>query len=359
VGRRRRVRRDADSRQLAGQDKSLSARGKRSARPLPRLRAFKEPAMHRLATIVFVALTALSPTACDPQAERVGELHTFTADSAGFDTHSFYYDTGSEVIVFDAQFTEPLAEALIDDIRRNTDSPIRWVVITHPNPDKFNGVGPLRAAGATVVASEATAAAIPGVHAYKRAYFIGAGAFTEQTYPPQATVDRTFTDELRLPLADGATIELEVLKNPGVASTQTVAYIPAIDALIVGDLVHHGAHAWLEGGIVDGAPRPDLDAWAAALSELRAWSGTTVYGGRGEPAPVELAVAAQQDYLVRIEQIVADYVAGVDDPAGFTGPDASTHWVAIAAAARAAFPERTLDYLISYGVYGLVQALLE
>lgn len=315
--------------------------------------------MHRFAAIVSVALTALSPTACDAPGEPVGELYTFTSDASGFDTHSFYYDTGSEVIVFDAQFTHPLAEALIEDIRGNTDSPIRWVVITHPNPDKFNGAAPLQAAGATVIASEATTAAIPGVHAYKRAYFIGAGAFTEDSYPPQATVDRTFTDELRLPLASGATIDLKVLRHAGVASTQTVAHIPAIDALIVGDLVHHGAHAWLEGGLVDGAPRPDLDAWAAALDELRAWPGTTVHGGRGEPAPLELAITAQQDYLVRIEQIVADYVAGVADPAAFTGPDAATHWAAIAGAARAAFPERTLDYLISYGVYGLVLSLLE
>ncbi|MFY0536083.1 MBL fold metallo-hydrolase [Nannocystis pusilla] len=198
-------------------------------------------------------------------------LHTFTSDAAGFDTHSFYYDTGREVVVFDAQFTEPLAQALVEDIRTHTDSPIRYVVITHPNPDKFNGVGPLRAAGATVVASEATAAAIPGVHAYKRAAFIGNGTFTEDSYPPEATVDLTFRDSLRLELLGDATVELQVLENAGVSSTQTVAHIPAAEALIVGDLVHHGAHAWLEGGIVDGAPRPDLSAWAAALDELRAW----------------------------------------------------------------------------------------
>ena len=187
--------------------------------------------MHRFAVFLSIDLAASSSTACDTQAEPRGELHTFTADSAGFDTHSSYYDTGGEVIVFDAQFTGSLAADLIQDIRDNTDSSIRRVVITHPNPDRFNGVGPLRAAGATLVASEATAAAIPGVHAYKRTSFIGAGMFTEQTYPSQASVDRTFADELRLPIADGAMVELTVLQSSGVASTQTVAHIPAIDAL--------------------------------------------------------------------------------------------------------------------------------
>lgn len=301
---------------------------------------------------------ALLLTACDPGEERPGQLHTFTSDLAGFDTHSFWYDTGREVVVFDAQFTEPLAHALVADIRAQTDSEIRYVVITHPNPDKFNGVGPLREAGATVVASEATAAAIPGVHAYKRAYFVGVGAFTADTYPPQASVDLRFADQLRLDLEGGATVDLRVLAHPGVSSTQTVAHIPRIDALIVGDLVHHGAHAWLEGGIVDGRPRPDLDAWRAALDELRAWSGATVYGGRGQPAPVEAAVAAQQDYLTRIEAVVAAEVAAVDDPAAWTGPDAAAHYEALTAAARAAFPDRDLDYLITHGAYGLVLALL-
>jgi glyoxylase-like metal-dependent hydrolase (beta-lactamase superfamily II) len=332
---------------VAGGSNRLSAAGKRAKRAVPRLRR-----MQRNVLAVSVLLIA----ACDAP-EAAGTLYTFTSDAAGFDTHSFYYDTGSEVVVFDAQFTEPLARSLVEDIRARTDSKIRYVVVSHPNPDKFNGVAVLRAAGATVVASAATAAAIPGVHAYKRAYFIGSGAFDGESYPGEASVDVKFGEGLRLELAGGATVELEVLNNSGVASTQTVAHIPAIDALIVGDLVHHDTHAWLEGGIVEGAPRPDLAAWAAALDELRAWSGTTVYGGRGAPAPVEEAVAAQQAYLAGIEAVVRGYVEEVGDPAEFTGEAAGGHWAAITEEARAAFPERGLDYLITYGVYGLAQSM--
>jgi glyoxylase-like metal-dependent hydrolase (beta-lactamase superfamily II) len=289
-----------------------------------------------------------------------GELHTFISDASGFDTRAFFYDTGEEVVVFDALFTEPLAEALVAEIAETTDSPITYVVITHPNPDKFNGVGPLRAAGATVVASEATAAAIPGVHAYKRDYFVGAGTFSEGTYPPEATVDQTFARSLRLPLASGAVVDLAVLDNPGVSSTQTVAHIPALDALIVGDLVHHRAHAWLEGGIVDGAPRPDLASWRAALGELLNYPEATVYGGRGEPAPVDVAVAEQRRYLEVMEGIVDDYVDSLENPVdALTGDDAGTHYAALTDAAKAAFPDYALDYMITYGVYGLALALAD
>ena len=286
-------------------------------------------------------------------------LETWTSGPEGFDTHSYWYDSGDEVVVFDAQFTPALAEALIADIASKTDSPIRYVVITHPNPDKFNGVGPFRALGAEVIASASTAAAIPGVHAYKKYYFVEiAKMFTNESYPAEAVVDRTFSGTLELELAGGEKVELKELDHAGVSSTQTVAHIPSERALIVGDLVHHGTHAWLEGGIVEGKPAPDLAAWRLALSELKAWEGTTVFGGRGASAPVEEAVSAQIAYLNGMETLVRDYIEGLGERrAELLGDEAGQHHQAIAEEAAATFPERGLSYLVGYGVYGLVGAL--
>ena len=189
----------------------------------------------------------------------------------------------------------------IASLREQTDNPITYLVITHPNPDKFNGAPAFQEEGAEVIASEATDAAIPGVHEYKKAGFVGMGMFTEETYPQQATVDETFTGTHTLELEDGKTVELSELSEPGVSSTQTVAFIPELNALIVGDLVHHKLHAWLEGGIVNGQATPTIEGWIADLQELETtFAGEpepTVYGGRGEPAPLSEAVADQIAYL--------------------------------------------------------------
>ena len=111
------------------------------------------------------------------------------------------------MVAFDAQFTPELAEQAIASLREQTDNPITYLVITHPNPDKFNGA-PAFQEGAQVIASEATAAAIPGVHEYKKAVFVGKGMFTEETYPKLATVDETFTGTKTLELGDGKTVAL-------------------------------------------------------------------------------------------------------------------------------------------------------
>lgn len=300
--------------------------------------------------------TAPSPPVVVSHAAALG---TFTSDTAGFDTHSFYWDTGREVVVFDAQFTEQLAEKLIAEIKAKTSSPITYVVVTHPNPDKFNGVRPFQALGAKVVASESTAAAIPGVHAYKQYYFVNVTKqFTAETYPREAKVDVTFEGDYTLPLEDGAEVRLHELKAAGVSTTQTVAHIPELKALVVGDLVHVKAHAWLEGGIKDGKPAPDLASWKSALDELSVYDGATVYGGRGASADLAEAVKAEKAYLDGMNALVTKYVEGLGEKKSeLAGPEAGTHYKKITALAEEAYPEYALPYMIEYGVYGLVDSI--
>lgn len=294
--------------------------------------------------------TPLVPPAPEPS------LRTWTSGDAGFHTNSHWIDTGSEVVVFDTQFTPDLAQELLDAIAAETDSPVRWAVVTHPNPDKFNGASVFAAAGATVVASEATAAALADVHAYKKGYFTSVGMFTEETYPPLATIDLTFADSLDLPV-DGLPVRLEVLEHPGVTTTQTVAYVG--DGVVVGDLVAAETHAWLEGGIVDGVATPDLAGWREALSELeeRVPASATVYAGRGPSLPASTVLPAQRAYLDQAEELVRAHLASLDDPAATLQDDGAAQYAAIAAALDAAAPSAH-PYLVEYGVYGLAWQLV-
>ena len=187
--------------------------------------------------------------------------------------------------------------------------------------------------------------------------------FTEETYPPQATVDETFSGTHTIELGDGKTVQLAELSEPGVSSTQTVAFIPELNALIVGDLVHHQLHAWLEGGIVNGQATPTLDGWIRDLRELESEFAAdpepTVYGGRGEPAPLSEAVADQITYLEKADQIVTDYVAGLGDKTSeLRGPEAGQHYAAIQAQLAEAFPDYAFPDMISFSVYGLVNSKL-
>lgn len=316
----------------------------------------------QLSTAVVLSAAAACAHASDNSETRSradkGQVYVFESDGNGFNTKTVFYDNGAEVVAFDAQFTPALAEQAIAFLRQKTPNPISYLVVTHPNPDKFNGLDTFKRAGAKIVASESTAEAMPSVHAYKKYYFVNlAKMFTEETYPQLGQVDITFNGALDLELDSGEKIRLSELSGPGVSSTQTAALILSANALIVGDLIHHKAHAWLEGGIADGKPTPQLASWIKNLQELTQRYGRTnpmVYGGRGQPVSLEIAAPAQIAYLKAADKIVGDYVAALGvRKSEISGDAAGQHWMALQKAFEQAFPDYALSYMIQYGVYGL------
>jgi len=320
------------------------------------------------------ALGSLFSTGCS--AAQIGEdrsmasmnntrarIYTFESDGNGFNTKNFFYDNGEEVVVFDTQFTPEIAKKSMEFLRTKTRNPVTYVVVTHPNPDKFNGMSVFQEQGAKVIASRATADSMKGVHEYKKYYFVNmAKMFTEETYPKLSRVDVVFDRTYDLRLKSGEVIALTELSSPGVSRNQTVASIPSVNAIVVGDLVHHNAHAWLEGGIVNGKPTPTLQGWIVDLNELQtAFKDTNpvVYGGRGEAVELDRAVKAQINYLKRADAIVSQYIGRLGArKSELQGDQAGQHYTALQAEFEKAFPSYGLGYMIQYGVYGLINSKL-
>ena len=293
-----------------------------------------------------------------------GQIYEYESDGGGFNTKNFFYDNGEEVVAFDTQFTPENAEKSIAFLRTKTKNPITYVVLTHPNPDKFNGMSVFQKLGAKVIASVKTAENLKGTHEYKKFFFVNmAKMFTEESYPKLSQVDITFEQNTDLRLKNGEVISLRELSRAGVSTNQTIALVNSMNAVFVGDLVHTNAHAWLEGGIVNGKATPTLSDWISDLKELQASfkdePQTLAYGGRGDAAAVVKAVSAQIEYLNRAEEIVSSYIKGLGERRSeLLGDQANGHYQAIQGLFEKAFPAYRLGYMIQYGVYGLVNSKL-
>jgi glyoxylase-like metal-dependent hydrolase (beta-lactamase superfamily II) len=298
-------------------------------------------------------------------AAQAGTLGVYTSDEKGFDTHTFYYDDGKEVVVFDTQFVPALTEKMVKQIHRQTRSPITKVIVTHPNPDKFNGLAYLHGLGATSVSSRAVADAIPAVHAYKTKFWVETmQAFKLQDYPRLENVKEPFDGASKtLRLQSGETLTLFALRNPGVAAHQLVARIDSTGDLIVGDLVHHKAHAWLEGGLVNGQTSPSIEGWIAALDELEPLSTghpqAKVYSGRGDFVLVADAVREQKDYLRNAARITQSYMGepGVCRKELSSSAEASANHAVLEQRLTNAYPAYRLPYMVRYSIYGLADAI--
>jgi glyoxylase-like metal-dependent hydrolase (beta-lactamase superfamily II) len=71
----------------------------------------------------------------------------------GFNSNAGFVITGEGVVVIDALGTPALGQALVNAIRKITDKPIRYVVLTHYHADHFYGLPALKAAGAQIWAN--------------------------------------------------------------------------------------------------------------------------------------------------------------------------------------------------------------
>ena len=305
---------------------------------------------------ILVAAALASGAAC------AGTLTAFTSDTNGFDTHTYFYDDGKEVTLIDTQFVPKLTEAMVAQVKARTKSPITRVIVTHANPDKYNGLPYLHKLGVESVSSRAVAKDMPVVHAYKENFWVNnAKAFKPGTYPNFENVKTTFDKSTTIRLKSGETITLFELANPGVTTHQVVVRIDQSGDLVVGDLVHPKAHLWLEGGLVDGKPRPDLKRWSDAVGELPRLAAGKPYGGRGEVQTVADAVRGQQEYLAKAQSLVVNYVGELGarkaelQDAGKKGE----HYKELEKRFASAFPDYKLPYMIGYSVYGLVDSVTQ
>lgn len=319
------------------------------------------PSAKALAASVAVAAVATTAGCSSPatgHSAPTPKMYTFTSDANGFNTQTHFLDTGKSVVAFDAQFTPAYAEKALAYLKSKTSHPVKYLIVTHPNPDKFQGIPTFTAAGATSIGSTTTANSMRNVWKYKKNYFVNvAKTFTDTTYPALPSIDKTFDGHRKLTV-DGVRIDLTVLANPGIASTQTIATVPAIKSVLVGDLIHHDAHAWLEGGIVNGRPTPTIEGWKRDLDQIEQLTGKnwTIYGGRGTSTSVAAAISHQKTYLSAADKDVSALVqplSAAQRKAALTDP--STLVSQLTRKLTAQFPNYSLPYLINYGAYGLIE----
>ena len=175
-----------------------------------------------------------------------------------------------------------------------------------------------------------------------------------------AKIDEVFETELTIRLSDGGEIELKEYNVAGISTNQTVALLPSNKGLVVGDLVHHNAHAWLEGGINNGSASPELQSWINLLKTIRSVykNRIKVFGGRGESVKLEKAISDQIAYLEKADEIVETYIYSVVDKKELLNEKAQEHYKKLSELFKKEFPEYKLNYMIDYGIYGLVNSKL-
>lgn len=204
--------------------------------------------------------------------------------------------TEEGVLVVDTRQHPRHGQDLIERIRKITDKPIRWAVVTHFHGDHYMGGPTFKEAGAAIVSHRHTAALIKKYHEpeiARRQAFFKANNFD----PKEVKVvipDVTFDQGLNINLG-GRVVELLYMgpeQNPG----DTLVYFPHVKTLFTGG--PFSRKNWPNTSFT-----PSIEGWSALLKKLSAMDVDQYLPGHGD-------VGTKQDLLDEAK-LLEDLQAGI------------------------------------------------
>lgn len=211
------------------------------------------------------------------------------------------------VLVVDTLTSAEEARVLLEDIRRLTGKPVRWVVNTHSHLDHSMGNSVFAEQGAVIVGHERCRERIlstgPQTLAHPERWWLPADFFQHTRI---AAPSVTFADRLDLDLGDMPVRLLHLgpaTHTPG----SIVVALPGRGVLFTGDILFTDFHPFLGEG--------DLAGWMRTLALLEAMDYATIVPGHG-PLASAADLREMHGYLERFVRLAAELCPGMTDPDG-------------------------------------------
>ncbi len=227
------------------------------------------------------------------------DLYFFWNDGS---SNAMFMVTDEGVLVIDTQQHPADARRLLGLIRKVTDKPIKWVLVSHAHGDHFLGNPVFKAEGATIVSQRDTRGMMQKYYkdevqrrqAYFKRYKLDTSEL--QMVLPEVTFDSRFTIHM-----GGRTAELISLgagQNPG----DTLVHFPHARTLFLGG--PFSRQNWSNYSFT-----PSVENWIALLRKAAAYDVDTFIGGHGDVSKREdLLEYAQmhEDFLKAVKAGIAE-----------------------------------------------------
>lgn len=236
-------------------------------------------------------------------------------DNEGFISNAGFIVTDDGVVVLDALGSPSLGKALLDNIRKVTDKPIRIVVVTHYHADHVYGLQVFQDEGAEIIAPR-------GAYEY-----IDAPVAMQRLEERRLSLDPWVNDDTRLVRPDRLVEESYEFSLGGIdflvsylgsahSEGDMTLYVAQDRVLYSGDIIFEGR--------VPFVGEADTQAWVETLRRLETEELAALVPGHGPAArdPVG-AVGRTRDYLAYLRETMG---AAVDDLQDFESAYVETDW---------------------------------
>jgi glyoxylase-like metal-dependent hydrolase (beta-lactamase superfamily II) len=229
------------------------------------------------------------------------DLYAFTAEG---DPNSGIIIGDDAVMVVDAQATPVMARQVIDRVKKVTDKPIKYVLLSHYHAVRVLGASAY--AGASILASDATRDLI--VERGKEDMDSEIGRFPRlfravESIPGLTWPSVTFPDQMSVWLGKREVRIMHI--GRGHTAGDVVAYVPDANVVFSGDLVEYRSACYCGDA--------HFTDWPATLDRLAELSAAALVPGRGAalktPQQVAEGIALTEDFLTTLYDVVTASVA--------------------------------------------------
>jgi len=268
------------------------------------------------------------------------QISVFTSPEPAFLVNSFMIETQDGVIVIDTQFLVSEARKLKQEVEK-LNKPLLGIIVTHPHPDHFNGVGILcETLNIPIYATQATLDGIKAVEATKREFWKHTYG---DDYPDSTTLPNQIVKSKEELVIDGVTLVIDDL-GAGESSDITVIYLPSEQTLIASDLLYHKVHPWLA--------ESRSQAWIEQIGYLKNTyaDAAIVYAGHGSEGNLD-ALDGQLEYIHFFRELVSNHLTSD----GVLADDAKA---TIKQTMQTRYPGYPLEFLIEMNADGVAKELV-
>jgi glyoxylase-like metal-dependent hydrolase (beta-lactamase superfamily II) len=219
-------------------------------------------------------------------------------DNEGHTSNAGFVVTSQGVVVFDALGTPSLGWDLLQQIRKVSDKPIRYIVVSHYHADHIYGLQAFKdhSPGAVIVAQEraseyqeneqtADERANQRLDQRREALFPWVNRNT-RVVPP----DITFQQRVVLNLGERRFVLINA--GPGHSASDVMMMVEPDGVLFAGDIVQNSRIPFMNSDDVDTV------SWLRALAEVEALNPKFIIPGHGRPSnAAKQAIAFTRDYI--------------------------------------------------------------
>jgi len=259
---------------------------------------------------------ALHAVQVAPQTWMVqGESALGSTANRNFISNAAFVVTPEGVLVVDALGSPALAQELIQEIRKITPAPIRYVVMTHYHADHIYGLQALKAAGAQVIAQQDGQ-----IYLHSDTAALRLKASREELFPwidektTLVPADRWIAGALTLRMG-GLDFQIQPV-GPAHTPEDLVVYVPQLKLLLAGDIVFRGR--------VPFVGQADSGRWIGALDKLLAFDTQVIVPGHGPVSSTAREdLQMTRDYLAFLRQRMGEAARNMEP---FEEAYARTDW---------------------------------